>query len=129
MSKPKVIRLDLKKMQRPIVKNKTTAAKLGVPRISKLMALAIRFEELVNTDQVTDYAEIARLGCITSARLTQIMSLRMLAPDIQEQLLNLNSTSTGREPITERNLRPIVGRPDWVEQRQMWQEMQLSCHA
>ena len=60
-----------------------------VPRISRFMALAIRFEQLIQAGEVTDYAELARLGHVTRARITQIMNLRLLAPDIQEQLLFL----------------------------------------
>src|SRR5215510_8373808 len=60
-----------------------------VPRIAKLMALAIRFDELIRTGMVRDYAEFARLGHVTRARITQIMNLLHLAPDIQEHLLFL----------------------------------------
>lgn len=55
-----------------------------VPRIARLMALAIRFEQLISTGEVKDYAELARLGNVSRARITQIMNLRLLAPDIQE---------------------------------------------
>ncbi len=56
-----------------------------VPHNSKLMALAIRFEYLIKTGQVTGYAELARLGHVTRARITQIMNLTLQAPDIQEE--------------------------------------------
>jgi len=36
-----------------------------VPRISRLMALAIRFDALVKNGVVTDYAELARLSSLT----------------------------------------------------------------
>src|SRR5262245_15082590 len=58
-----------------------------VPRISRLMALAIRFDELLRKGEVKDYAELARLGHVTRARVTQIMNLLNLAPDLQEQIL------------------------------------------
>ena len=60
-----------------------------VPRVAKLMALALRFDWLVRSGQVKDFAEIARLGHVTRGRLSQIMDLVNLAPDIQEQLLFL----------------------------------------
>ena len=60
-----------------------------VPRIARLMALALRFEQLVRTGAVRDYAELARLGQVSRARLTQIMNLLHLAPDIQEAILFL----------------------------------------
>ncbi len=37
--------------------------------------------------EVRDYADLARLGYVTRARLTQIMNLLLLAPDIQDALL------------------------------------------
>ncbi len=90
-----------------------------LPRVSRLMALAIRFERLVRSGEVRDYAEIARLGNVTRARVTQIMNLLNLAPDIQEQLLFLPHIVVGDDPITERHLRPVVARPCWNEQREL----------
>ena len=60
-----------------------------VPRISRLMALAIKFQGMLDRGEVKDYAELARLGHVTRARVTQIMNLLMLAPDIQEAILFL----------------------------------------
>ena len=51
--------------------------------------VAIRFERLIQAGAVADYAELARLGHVTRARITQIMNLRLLSPDIQERLLFL----------------------------------------
>ncbi|MBS0208866.1 MAG: hypothetical protein JSS27_07930 [Planctomycetes bacterium] len=93
-----------------------------VPRISRLMALAIRFDALLRDGVVADQAELARLGHVTRARLTQIMNLLCLAPDIQEALLFLPATVRGRDPISERELRPIAATPSWEKQRKMWQE-------
>ncbi len=84
------------------------------------MALAIRFERLLADGSVTDQAELARLGHVTRARVTQIMNLLHLAPDIQEALLSLEPVSEGRDPITERDLRPIASQIEWAEQRVMW---------
>ena len=84
-----------------------------VPRVSRLMALAIRFDQLIRDGAVVDQAELARLGHVTRARLTQIMNLLNLAPDLQEQILNLPPTERGRDAITERQLRQIAGKLDW----------------
>ncbi len=94
-----------------------------VPRVARLMALAIRFDRLVRDGAVADYAEIARLGHVTRARLTQIMNLLCLAPDIQEALLLLPPVEKGRDPITERELRPIAAVHDWKKQRRMWRRI------
>jgi hypothetical protein len=69
-----------------------------VPRLSRLMALAIRFERLVRQGEVADYADLARLGHVTRARVTQIMNLLLLAPDVQEEVLFLPRTEGGVRP-------------------------------
>jgi len=94
-----------------------------VPRLSRLLALAIRFEKLVRDGQVRDYADLARLGNVSRARLTQIMNLLHLAPDIQEELLFLPRTTHGRDPIAEPQVRPVAASPDWRKQRKMWREL------
>ena len=91
-----------------------------IPRITRLMALAIHFDELLTTGQVSSQAELARLGNVTRARLTQIMNLLLLAPDIQEQILEMPRVKTGRAPFTERELRGFALTPNWREQRRLW---------
>ena len=82
------------------------------------MALAIRFENLLRQATIRDYAELARLGRVTRARMTQIMKLLHLAPDIQEQLLFLPLIPG----LNERNLRPVVRTIEWSEQRRLFQK-------
>jgi hypothetical protein len=91
-----------------------------IPRVSRLMALAIRFDQLIGDDSVVDQAALARLGRVSRARLTQIMNLLTLAPDIQEQILNLAPTAHGRDPPSERHLRPIAAELSWKAQRPLW---------
>ena len=93
-----------------------------VPRIAKLMALAIRFEHLLASGAVRDQTELAELGHVTRARITQIMNLLHLAPDIQEELLYLPRVIAGKEPIPERRIRPIVAEPHWERQRRLWRQ-------
>ena len=91
-----------------------------VPRLTRLMALAIRFDRLVREGQVADYADLARLGHVARARMTQIMNLLTLAPDIQEAILFLPRTVAGQDPISERQIRRIVAEPYWSQQRRIW---------
>ena len=91
-----------------------------VPRVAKLMALAIRFDQLIRDGVVADQAELARQGYVSPARLSQVMALLQLAPDIQEALLFLPPTQRGRDPVTERDLRPITVVADWGKQRRLW---------
>jgi hypothetical protein len=92
----------------------------SIPRLARLLALAIRLEGLLRSETIQDYAELARLGRVTRARMTQIMKLLHLAPDIQEQILFLPPI----RGLNERNLRPITNRIDWDEQRRLFQELQ-----
>ena len=94
-----------------------------VPRVARLMALAIRFEELIRAGDVADYAELARLAHVTRARMTQIMNLLMLAPYIQEEILFLPRTVSGRDKIRERHVRPIAAEMNWKKQRQLWNKL------
>jgi len=92
-----------------------------VPRLARLMALAIHFDGLIRKGAVRDYADLARLGHVTRARVTQIMNLLNLAPDIQETILFLPRTQSGRDPISERQVRRIAAVSDWSKQRRLWQ--------
>jgi len=94
-----------------------------VPRIARLMALAIRFERLLREGVFESYTELAALGHVTRARVSQIMNLLNLAPDIQEALLHLPRTEHGRDPIILRQLQPIASVPDWQKQRRLWQDL------
>ena len=96
-------------------------AKVGppIPRIARLMALAIRLEGLLRDGTIGDYAELARVGHVTRPRLTQIMKLLDLAPDIQEHILFLPPIKN----LNERNLRPIVNVIDWRQQRRLFHSL------
>ena len=85
-------------------------------RVAMLVALAHRFDHLVQTRAVKDYAELARLGHVTRARVTQIMNLLNLAPDIQEHLLWLPAGCG----IKGRDLRPITAEVRWDRQRALF---------
>ena len=93
-----------------------------VPRLSKLMALAIEYDRLIREGHVADMATLARYGQVSRARVTQIMNLLSLAPDIQEEILFLPHTESGRDPIREAMVRPIAAVLDWGKQRGMWRE-------
>ena len=93
------------------------------PRVARLMALALRLEELVRTGQVHNYTELASLGHVTRARICQIMNLLHLAPDIQEALLFLPPTLQGRDAIVLADLQPIAAAFDWRKQRRLWRKL------
>src|SRR5262249_29987473 len=78
---------------------RTPAPAGRLPRLSRLLALALRFDQLIRAGVVADYATLARVGHVSRARISQIMNLLVLAPDIQEQLLFLPRTQRGRDPL------------------------------
>jgi hypothetical protein len=84
------------------------------------MALAIRFEDLIKAGGITDYSELAILGHVSRARITQIMNLLHLAPDIQEQVLFLPPARHGRDQIHLARLQPIATTLVWSQQRRLW---------
>jgi hypothetical protein len=94
-----------------------------VPRLARLLALAHKFEELVRQGIIANYATLARLGQVSRARVTQIMNLLQLAPDIQEQILFLPPTLQGRDPLFLRQLQPIAQALDWQRQRALWRKL------
>lgn len=91
-----------------------------ISRASRLMALAIHFDRLIREGKVADQSELARLAHVTQPRMTQIVNLIQLAPDIQEELLFLPKLTHGRDRLHERMLRPITALAEWPSQRRLW---------
>ena len=94
-----------------------------IPRITRLMALAIKLQEMIDRGEIQDYVDITRLGYITRARATQIMNLTLLAPDIQEALIEPQSALSFARGATERELRLITRHAHWTEQRKAWSDL------
>jgi hypothetical protein len=94
-----------------------SSAAARVPRIARLMALALHLEALVQEGTVSSYAELARLGHVSRSRLSQILSLLYLAPDLQEELLFWERPRRGREALSLRHILPVTAVLDWHEQR------------
>jgi hypothetical protein len=91
------------------------------PRIVQVMALAIHFQEMLERGEARDYADLARLGCVSRERISQIMMLRWLAPEIQQEVLGLPKTPGGRFPVSETALRAVAKVVRWEEQRGRWE--------
>jgi hypothetical protein len=82
-----------------------------VPRIARLLALAHKFQGMLDRGEVESMAELARLGRVSRARVTQIMDLLMLAPEIQEEVL------LGGVDLPLRELLAVVRHVEWKRQR------------
>ena len=98
-------------------------------RITRLMALAIKLDGLLREGAVQSHGQLARLGHVSRSRITQVMNLLHLAPDIQEHLLFLSTIEKGRDTITEAAIRKLAQRPDWEQQRQLFQALLRSRNA
>ena len=100
------------------------AAQSGrIPRIAKLVALASRMQSMIESGQVETFQQLAEIGRISQPRMTQIMSLLHLAPDIQEELLYLPEVLHGKASIHEKLLRPLTRQVDWRIQRKLWERI------
>src|SRR4051794_31229899 len=95
-----------------------------LPRISRLLALALRFEGLIDEGVVRNYRELAEVGDVSRPRLSQIMQLAQLAPDIQEEVLFLPPTLEGPDRVFERQLRLIARVIDWDKQKELFRAFQ-----
>ena len=91
-----------------------------VPRISRMMALAIWFDELIRTGEVNNFAELARVGQVSRTRITHIMNLLLLAPEIQEELLFLPRIEKGADSHLLRDMQSVARRAKWPRQRELW---------
>jgi hypothetical protein len=94
-----------------------------LPRVTRLLALAIRFEGLVRVGTVRNYAELADLGKVSRARISQIMLLLQLAPDIQEEILFLPPVPRSGQTIQMWQVLPIAVLLDWPAQRRRWRAL------
>jgi hypothetical protein len=92
------------------------------------MALAIQFQDMIHRGDARDYADIARLGCITRERISQVMELVWLAPDIQKEILEFPPNSTAQFAISEVATRRVAAKSDWAEQRELWLNLKKQNH-
>ncbi len=97
-----------------------------VPRAAKLTTLALRFDGLLRSGEIASSADLARLGHVTRARVCQVLNLVCLAPDLQEALLFLPRTVSGRDRIILADLQPIAATPDWRRQRRLWARLRAT---
>jgi hypothetical protein len=102
----------------------TQARSCRIPRIARLMALAWQVDELVRSGKVCSYAGAARLGHVSRTRMSQIVALLHLAPDLQEQVLFLQRPSRGRTVPVLRQVLHVAAALDWDEQRRRWRRLQ-----
>ncbi|MCC6228459.1 MAG: hypothetical protein IT432_04450 [Phycisphaerales bacterium] len=94
-----------------------------VPRITRLMALAIKLDGILAAGRELSQTDLAELGHVTKARMTQILNLTLLSPEIQAEILDLPLVTSGHDPISESDLRPLCAMVSWRQQRGAWARM------
>src|SRR4051794_7411837 len=99
------------------------------PHVSRLLALAIKFQNLVSSGTVRNYRELAEVGHVSRPRLSQIMKLAQLAPEIQEKLLFLPPTLEGPDRVFERHLRFLASVVDWEKQKKLFRAFEAEREA
>jgi hypothetical protein len=90
-------------------------------RMAQMLAFAHRLQNALDSGEVEDQAGLATRFGLTRTRVTRLLDLTLLAPDIQEEILFMESEN-GEEPISERTLKAIVREPSWEEQRKAWRQ-------
>jgi hypothetical protein len=95
-------------------------------KVAQQLALAHHLQAAIDRGAITDRADVARKLGLTRARVTQLLDLLLLAPDIQMAVLQLEAVD-GAEPMAERTLRAVARAGTWVEQRSAWSD--CACHA
>ncbi len=94
-----------------------------LPRVVRLLALAHEIDRRIRDGELADLAAAARAFGLTRARVTQLVNLTLLAPAIQAEILAMPLITEGRDPLTERTLRPIAGEPLWSMQAAVWHSL------
>jgi ParB-like chromosome segregation protein Spo0J len=89
------------------------------------LAFAHKIRQAILSGEIKGQAEAARRVGLTRARLSQILDLTNLAPDLQEEILFLEAIG-GREPLSERALRGVLRVTTWAEQRM---NRRRDCHS
>jgi hypothetical protein len=90
-----------------------------------MLVLAHAIQSAIDDGIYESRAEAAKRFGLTRARITQLMALVTLAPDIQEDILFM-VTVDGNEALSARALRPLVAMPSWQAQRKLWRTLRAA---
>ncbi|MDW8283121.1 MAG: WYL domain-containing protein [Myxococcales bacterium] len=93
------------------------------PHISVQLARAHQLQKLLDEGKVKSHRELAKVADVTPARVTQLLDLLCLTPDIQEEILFFPRTTKSRNSITERDARLVASTIVWTEQRKLWADV------
>jgi len=115
--------------RQPVVRSIIPPPPKAVParrpaRVAQMLALGHRIQAALDSGEYKDQATAARALGVTRMRITQLLNLTFLAPDIQEEILFMEAVD-GREPLAERDLRALGRYEAWAEQRRAWSGLRL----
>jgi hypothetical protein len=89
-------------------------------RVAQMLALGHRIQAALDSGEYKDQAAAARALGVTRMRVTQLLNLTFLAPDIQEEILFMEAVAV-QEPLAGRELREVVRSEHWADQRRAFQ--------
>ena len=91
-------------------------------KVAQQLALAHHLQAAIDRGAIADRADVARKLGLTRARVTQLLDLLLLAPDLQAAVLAMEAVD-GAEPMAERTLRAVAHAGSWAEQRGAWSKL------
>ncbi len=99
------------------------ALRAMLPRITHTVARALMFEHAIANGEAADFADLARLTATTRERVSQVMKMMRLAPDIQEEILRLPPVRRPQRAITVPEVEAIAEEVLWDDQRESWRKL------
>jgi hypothetical protein len=94
--------------------------KVDVPKLTRVLVLAHQIEQAIEEGRAEDYAEVARQLAVSRARITQVVNLLLLSPDIQAMIVTKPRLV---HDLSERQVRKIAEEPDWRRQQTMFDDL------
>ena len=91
------------------------------PHLRRSLILAYDIQTLLRSGKAASLTQVGKWLNMTHSRISQLMTLLLLAPDIQEEIV---FDKTGKvNGLTERHIRLIPVEADWQKQQELWQQV------
>ncbi|MCK5014926.1 MAG: hypothetical protein KAS66_14030 [Candidatus Omnitrophica bacterium] len=110
--------IDLKSNNRPRNRRSDTSEE---PKLRQLLLLAYQAQELIHNKKAKNLKQISEWTGISHQRLNQIITLLLLCPSIQEEIILSSSKQLFKIP--EYSIRQIIKEPDWDKQPALWKKL------
>ena len=113
--------IALKPVNNPAKGKKQEERVEKMSHLRRNLVLAHQLNQILRSGQVASVKQLAEWVKTSAPRISQLLSLTLLAPAIQEKILF--SQDPEIHALTERRVREIAMVLDWQEQRRMLQEV------